>query len=328
MFVPTVKLLLKFDDSSLYENISNTFLSVNGNTSVDILPNGLGYVMKQDQYLFALSFSTTISEKMILGFWLYPVNPGVVVNPDTNSIEGVEMPIINLVGAGNLTPVVSVFETTTEDDNNFLTVRLESNTYSVSTNNYSVGIWHHFWLVYDNSGSVEKLDIYIDGTLQDKINESGSVPISLTGNLVDIYINRHIDGFAYNKTNNFGYLDDMVIFDTDIDAEEKCQKMINYSVDYIVDDNYRFFAEKDYGVAYEDPTTLRINSLINDMSFIFVSRNDGKILRGSPLFWEVRKMFSDEREKGLLQETIIGDNEGESQINNGFLQITGSMVRM
>lgn len=329
MFLPTVKFLLKFDDDSLYENISNVFLGVNGNDSVDIVPNGLGYVMKQDQYLTADTIHTNISQNMILGFLLYPVHPGVVIDPVTDGITGIEMPIIDLVTNGKIdNSVITVTETTNEDGTNFLTVRLNNRNYSQSTSPYTVAVWHHFWIVYDNSGSIEKLDIYIDGTLQDTIDERGNIPGNINGNVVDVYINQHLDGYAYNKTNNYGYLDDIVIFNTDERAEEKCQRMINYSVDHIVDDNFLYLFEKDYGVTYEDPSTLRINSLIDDMSFVYVSRNDGKILRGSPLFWEARKIFFNENEKELLEENIVGDTGVESEVVNGFLKITNSMVRI
>ena len=50
MYIPSAKILIKFDNLSLLDSIGNSFLSVGGDDqSVNILSGGLGYAMKYDQ---------------------------------------------------------------------------------------------------------------------------------------------------------------------------------------------------------------------------------------------------------------------------------------
>ena len=341
MLLPSVKLLVKFDDDTLYDNVSTNFLEVKGtNHNVDILDNGLGYIMKQDQYLLDDACSLDLNSTMMIGFWLYPVNPGVVLDPVSGAMDSIEMPIITITEQNNIGyRFIKIYESTTEDDENFLTISLNNNNYSISSENYSTNIWHYVWIVFNGIDTSTRMDIYIDGTLNIPINELGELPITLNSGSNDIYINYHTDGYAYNKTNNYGYIDDIVIFNIEKEAEEKLQRIINYSIDYVVDDNYQDIFEKDYGILYIDPSTIRINSIIDDMSFIYLARNDGKILRGSPLFWEVRKVFSDLREIDLLKrnEAIVikedvqfstGYTGPSIEEKDGFLKITNSTVRL
>jgi hypothetical protein len=328
MLFPWVRLLLKFDDDSMYDHVSTGFFTARNNTDTEVLDNGLGYIMKQDQYLLGNNLTLSLDSTMMMGFWLYPVNPGMVLNPLSGAVSAVEMPIITMTrGDDENDEYFKVYESTMQNDNNFLTVSI-SDEYFVSSEPYASSMWHYIWLVYNGSGSDVKMDIYIDGKLQNTINESGAIPSSLNASIVDVYINRHTNGYAYNKTNNYGYIDDVVIFNIEQEAEETLQTIINNSVDYAVDDNFANMYEKNIGILYEDPATVRINSVVDDMSFIYAARSDGKILRGSPLFWQSRKIFSDEREKDLLNEVIVGDGVEGIEMVDGFLEVKNSIVRL
>jgi len=347
-YVNPLKVLFKFDDFNLSDSVSGRNLSPIGNESVDVLSDGLGYVMKQDQYLQGANdssggFSLGINKEMIIGFWLYPVNPGQAVNPDTGALETIRMPLLDIIPFNETISEISIKEHTLDDDTNFLSVQLDNSSYTQTSSAYDVGAWHYFWIVYrgseDPSYVGDKLDIYVDGTLcvstssdvDIPLGASGVLPASLNAAEIDLYINRYfLDIFGYRDTTNYGYIDDIVIFNSDTGNSDKyMQKIINYSIDFAVDVTYQYAEKYPYGFSHDDPATIRVNSLIDDMSFVYLARNDGKIMRGSPLFWESRKNFSDTREKDLLDETITGDDKtGGIIMENGFMKIKSSIVRL
>jgi len=347
-YINLLKMLFKFDDYNLTESVSNRDIQPVGNESVEILDNGLGYVMKQDQYLQGVhdssgGFFTGIDREMIIGFWLYPVNPGLAVNPDTEELESVRMTLLDIFPFNDVRPEISIKEHTLDDNTNFLSVRLGNSSYIQTSLAYEAGAWHYFWIVYkgseDPSYVGDKLDIYVDGTIcvstsadiDIPLAERGVLPASLDASEIDFYINRYFsDNFGYKDTTNYGYIDDIVIFNADTKNSDKyMQKIINYSIDFAVDVTYQYAEKYPYGFSYNDPATIRVNSLIDDMSFVYLARNDGKIMRGSPLFWEARKNFSDSREKDLLDETITGNDEtGGAVMENGFMKIKSSIVRL
>lgn len=334
MYKSSVKLLLKFENSSLLNSINFEEMTVQGeDLKVDILPSGLGYVMKDDQYLEGLSAFSGISDGFTLSFWLYPVSPGIAINPETDETSSIQMPLLDFVENGS--SVFSISEQTNEDSTNYLNIKL-GDSYQADTSSYKSGLWHHIFVVFDGDRDPSislnpslgdfSFKIYIDGELQSLSNISGEIPSEIGSNVLDLYINRHFGDYDYNITNNYGFIDDIMISNYEIGSEDDLQKIINYGIDYVVDDIYKDIKEEDYALFFDDPTTITINSVIDDMSYVYFARNDGKILRGSPLFWETRRVFDSYKEKNILNESIIGDGTS-SEINNGFLKIRQSVFR-
>lgn len=326
MLITDTKLLLQFKNTSLYEDVNQSFFQAYGNTYVEVLLDGGGYVMKQDQYIGKEDVPLGINQKFIIGFWLYPVNPGLVENPQTQELESLKLTLIDLAQTNSSNYAVSLYESTLEDEKNYLTIGLNNGNYVASTGSYDIGMWHYFWIVLDTNSSL--LNIYIDGTLQTLTGISGSLaPINET--TLDVYINRKLDGYYnYNESNNYGYIDDIVILNTNTDYLEKLQQSVNHSILYAIDDNYMGTTERNYGLMFNDPSTITVNSMIDDMNYIYIARNDGKIMRGSPLLWETRNIFSDSKEINLLNETINSNNNSDrSSLVNGFLRIKNSTIR-
>ncbi|MCD6435970.1 MAG: hypothetical protein J7L15_06235, partial [Clostridiales bacterium] len=83
----------------------------------------------------------------------------------------------------------------------------------------------------------------------------------------------------------------------------------------------------DFNILFNDPDIVKVNSVINDVGFIYLARNDGKILRGSPLFWESRKVYSNNDESLVLNETV-SDQADKAVVDNGFMKIKKSIVRL
>jgi hypothetical protein len=52
MYIGTLKLLLLLDNESLYENVSQSYLDVEGDNIVIEASSDDGYLMKNDQYLY------------------------------------------------------------------------------------------------------------------------------------------------------------------------------------------------------------------------------------------------------------------------------------
>ena len=61
------------------------------------------------------------------------------------------------------------------------------------------------------------------------------------------------------------------------------------------------------------------------MSYVYLSRNDGKILRGSPLLWESRLTFANQ---GQLELLGIEEDENNFLTQNGFLELKSKNVRL
>ena len=335
MFLPSVKILVKFDNISLYESISHGFLTAVGGNDIDILSNNLGYVMQYGQYLEGQDLTVGVTTDMMVGFWLYPFNLGMVRNPDTDEVESTQMTLLDFAKTNETVTILSMYESTLSNGDNYLTININNGEYIASSEPYSTEMWHYFWIVYTGNPDpsledTRQVSIYVDGSPHTLQDISGFIPDRLDENKIDLYVNKELDGvYAYNKTSNTGYIDDLVVFNESDRSESILQRAINYSIDYVVNDNYEFSFDKYYGVMFDDQPVVSVNSLVDDMAYIYLGRDDGKILRGSPLLWETRKNFSDPREESLMDETIIGGGVNDAAIvKNGLLRIDKSFFKL
>jgi hypothetical protein len=103
------------------------------------------------------------------------------------------------------------------------------------------------------------------------------------------------------------------------------QRVINNGVHFVVDDIYTNTNVVKSDIYMNDPEMITINSMIDDLSYIFIGRNDGKIMRGSPLFWETRRSFSDHEEylSGGMPPELHGSGD-----NDGFLVLNKNTIRL
>jgi hypothetical protein len=327
MLISNLKLLLRFNTSALYEEVSNTNLVALGDNTFPQILDGGGYIMANNQYLIGegsgyTGYSTEISNAMTLGFWLYPVSPGMATDTGTGDAVSISMPVMdfNDIGSNN-NSIIKLTENTTVNGENNLTVSLNGGTYYASSEDYEPSLWHHFWIVYD--GSIPLISIYVDGkqhVLQGEVGDPA--PVSLSGLLLDLYINHNLDGYAYNVAKNYGYITDIFMLNIADTSETNMQRVINDGISYLIDDNYTNTHIEKSSIYLNDPDTIIVNSFIDDMSYVYLGRNDGKILRGSPLFWETRRTFADNKELellGLLSTDIT---------STGFLDLKNKNIRL
>ena len=324
MWSSDLKFLLKFQTSLIYEEISQTYMTVSGTDSTVSIPStGSGYVMQNDQYLVGSAsgagYPLNLASAFTLGFWLKSVNPGFVTDEVTGDPESITMPLLNFVGSINPSDVLSdsvieVTEITNAAEMNQMKISLKDGAYYALTTSYTPDLWHHFWIVYDGS----TFSVRIDGEETILSSETGSLPVSLSATTFDVYINHSFTGYAYNVAKNYGYIDELFLYNTANTEDIDVQRVINDNINYIANSNYTTINNDGYSIYFNDPDTITVTSVIDDMTYIYLGVNDGRILRGSPLLWETRRVFSNSDEKNIIDETI---SDGFLKINNGVIRL-------
>lgn len=346
MYVSYIKTLMDFNDSTLYDPVSQSFwTTVNLGDDNAVTISSLGYHMNQKQYLAGKDINVdTNSSGFSFGFWLYPVNPGQVQNPATGLFKTLRMPIVIFSDTSGIfdETFLSVYENTNTDGTNKIELSIWSyepsgaisTLYTVYSDSYKELMSHHFF--FNISVEKNEIEIYIDGELSVLNDETGSLPSSFEHTAFDIAINKIYETkYAYNLSNNLGVIDDFGFFNLQFDAESILPKLINEGLEEFADLDLRNKEDFLQGNIFDDPTTLTVNAMIDDMSYVYLARNDGKILFGSPLLWESRKVFSDSREDDLLNDFMITEASTDpivtpepAVVENGFLQITDSIIRL
>jgi len=298
------------------------YMDMLGEEGVNISEDN-AYVMKSNQYLKTnknLSFGITSS--FTIGFWLSPVDPGFVYEEHEGDLNSIKMPILDLYDGGDKR--ISIFENTNKDNlgYNYLTVYLKDdiNEYMIFSETYDTEKEHYFFIIYDG----DKVDIYIDGEEKNDIDE-GVFISSIDIINFDFYIN-WINSFDSNTIYNYGHIKDIFI-SNQVGSKKDMQSIINYSAKEFF--NYHHFIDdiETYSIVFHDPHTIKINSVIDDMSYLYLSSNNGSIYKGSLLLWESRKDFTNLEEQDYLDE-YVHHEEDVAEAQNGFLKITNSTIRI
>jgi len=326
MFINSLKFLLRFSNTTMVEEVSQTSLVSFGGTATT---STSGYLMQDDQYLFgdglsSNGYNTSITDEYTLGFWLYPISPGLAVDSTTGNLLSIEMPVIVFVDNSSAEhSIIEVTEHTQTSGNNSLKVS-ERGGYSAFSEEYDPNKWHHFWITRNSDGLQIFVDV-IEHTLQD---ESGVIATNVTQGLDSFlytYINHSLDGYGTVVAKNGGIIDDIFLLNVRNNSQSDMQRVINDGVLHVVEDIYTNTNIVKSDIYMNDPEMITINSMIDDLSYIFIGRNDGKIMRGSPLFWETRKSFSDNEE--YLSGGISPDLQGTGD-SDGFLELNKNTIRL
>ncbi len=326
MFINSLKFLVRFSSNSMFDEISQTNLLSLGD---DITPSvsTSGYVMQNNQYLFgdglgSNGYNLAITNEYTLGFWFYSANSGLVVDSSTGSLLSVEKPILSMVDTSSAEyAVIEVTEHTQISGNNSLRIS-ERGDYVAFSEEYEPNQWHYIWIARDETS----LTMFIDGVEQTLQNESGALHSSVTDDLgpfLNLYINHSLDGYSNVIAKNEGIIDDIFFQNVYNVLQTDIQKAINNGILYVVNDIYTGVEFVEYSIFMNDPETITINSMINDLSYIFIGRNDGKIMRGSSLFWETRRSFSDTSEYANFD--LSGSDSGQIE---GFLRLVNDTIRL
>jgi len=230
------------------------------------------------------------------------------------------MPVIDLINSGN--QIITITEHTTNDEKNYLRVMFNNGTYSACTEDYDPSYWHYFWIVYDGS----TLAINVDGIDHTLMREVGALPASISGNLLEMYINHSFSGYSNIIAKHYGYLDDLFIRNGAVTRTLDIQRTINLGVDYVVDKSLTDKNVEPASIFMNDPTTISVTSSVDDASYVLLGRNDGKIMRGSSLMWETRKVYNDAKEATLLGVSTTSTDA--DNVSDGFLNLSSKIVRL
>ena len=336
MYIDSLKALLSFSSLIIEDSVSNSFFNVNGEDT-DVIVSTNGYKMKSRQYLngdlnIEMSSGSSISNGLTISFSLVPVSPGLAINPYTGLTESLRMPLLNFVRTdiGTDTPII-IYETTGIDNNNYLNIEFLDETsllYSLFTfGPYSPFIFHYFWISLDLSSG--EIFVFIDGKSFNDLNGSNLIPSFSYLNAISLEINKNTeDDYSYYIASNYGIIQDIAIFNEKYNDISFIQKVLNYGISYAVEEDNVPLLDQHQSLLFNDPSMIKITSFVDDMSFIYLARSDGKILKGSPLFWESRRVFSEINELNSISDTVTIEGGDEASIDNGFLKINDSIVRL
>lgn len=321
-FESSVKFLTKFTNGSLSESISGESLSVVGTGSANIINNNSGYQMDRDQFLLLKNISANITDKFTLGFFLNPNHEGRIRSG--SSTVAVKVSVLDFgMGSGSGTDfsmsrkTLIVQEECQEDGTNKMRFLLYDSSGSFAhqslTPAYEVNKRHHFWYAYNGTSS--NIDIFIDGNSVSH-SENGTIPASVGLSTAALSINR----YAINDSqliNSKATIDDIVLFNDFKNSEESVQKVVNNSIDYLVDNNLNNVSEIDFGLFFDDPPAVKTTSSVIDSNRVVAARTDGSLIEGSAMIWESRRDFSNIKEIESLQ-----GNQDVATISNGLLSLS------
>ena len=165
-FISSARFIAKFDALPLIDSVSGNLFRVFG-SSANILEGNLGFDMQQGQHIERDDVSLSVSNKMTVGFWLKPANPGQVRNSSTGDLESLNISLFDIREPTTTNDLILLVHERTDPDgvNNTLRAIFYDSSgadFVINSSKYSVDNWHHFWIVYDGPGS--SVQLFIAGT--------------------------------------------------------------------------------------------------------------------------------------------------------------------
>lgn len=322
---------IPFDDNTLIDEVSATLPTVTGNTPA-VVPAVFNDGWQMDGSTYAsYSPSISITNGLTIGFWLSPVNLGMVTNPNTFATESLLMPVLsrsNFSFGGGIESATSeqfiIYEQTQSDGQNIMTVQLKGGTTAtISSNPYTAGEFHYFWIVYNGTGP--SCNIYID--LQDQTaGTSGTVPSTLSATAAPFAINLSVPGNGYAITRNQGIIDDLVLFNS-AQANTVMNRAVKLGGNYVNDSTLSSADEISQVLVFDDSSTLTVISVASNNGSIYIAGSDGNILRGIRAMWQSRRNFNSDAEIELL-DFVTRTGTTTLAIENGALHIKSEIVKI
>ncbi len=316
-YLSSAKFLLKFNNTSLIDEIDSTQMSVSGPSSINLLINDRGMQMQRTQVLSASAVSLGVSNRMTIAFWLLSNNPGMAQDPLTENIENMNISLLDFDVSG--TNVVVLDEQTQFNGTNKLRINIGSG-YEALSVEYSIDTWHHFWLTWD--GTSLEVKLYLDGKLS-TLSTSDTPPASIGASSVDLSLNRLANGDDYNYISSTASIDDFAVLNVEMDDVDIIQKAINRNIDDALIEPTTCPDEFDYNIIFNDPSAIQTTGIYSDGIYLYASRSNGQLLQGKNLFWESRRDFS----IGGEIDSVTTFGSGVT-IENGMLKITDGTVKL
>lgn len=200
---------------------------------------------------------------------------------------------------------------------------LNSTSSILTSSEYDVGIFHHFCVQYSGVDGVFKL--HLDG-IEDNYTLEGEIPVSLNTNAEYIRFNYSAPGFTSQVAPNNGLIDDFVIFNETIE-ETTIQRLANLGVIYVANSLYSGIEEIYQTLLFDDPDTSQITSVYSSRGNLFVSKDNGQLLKGTRSLWETRKEFSNVKELENIT-TVDKTLDNSAEIIDGRLMLKDQIIRI
>jgi len=306
----TAQLYIPFDASNLTEQVNAVIPSV---TATPAIVEGVfsnAWLMNDKTKATYSSITSLFTSYGTIGFWLLPVNPGMVTNPNNGNTESLIMPLFSLCSFNtSVNPITAsniqfqVWEETQSDGKNVMRFRFGSSGSCVYTStSYTTGVFHYFWLTINTSGSVS---LYVDLAM-DGGSLVGTPLITLPSGGV-FELNNAVSGFSrYSIARNRGTIDDLVVFNTVRPNSDMISAIVNGAA---VMASTAPTEEVDQSIVFDDSSTVQVNSVYSNRGSLYVARSDGELLVGQKTLWESRRLLGNEAEiNGLKYFTTTGSS--------------------
>lgn len=278
---------------------------------------------------------TSPTTEFTIGFWLKPKNPGVITQAGTT--QSLTQALLNKCGfttVGITTSVTTltfvIYERTLENNQNVMIVQLGGldggdfpTTSTTTSTAYDADVWQYFWIVYDGNSS--SIKIYRNLSL-DASSTVGTVPVYLHINGSPFSVNLNAPGFSYNRARNLGVIDDLILFDTAKTSATTQARAANMGAKFVGDQNFTTVNEIDLPLVFDDASTIQINSVFSTRGNVYISRSDGKLLKGVKTVWRSRRDFSNEDE--LKHVTVISRGTTAPELSSGAVVLQNEVIRV
>jgi hypothetical protein len=322
---------IPFDQLPLADLVSGNPLESDGATPTltpAVFNNGLQF--DGQSTLTVSTFNVQVSA-FTFGFWLQPVNPGVVTDPFTLATLPLVMPVFSKgyfsFGNPNVTVTqaqFSVWEETQVDGTNVMKAKVYGATSAIAVSvPYTTNAFHYFWIVYNGSG--QTIQIYVDFLLSPN-SISGQVPLILNVTAAPLAFNDAAEVPTFQIARNAGVIDDFVGFNS-AQSATAMNRAGQYGAIFVADSNYATTEQIDQILSFNDSTTVQITAMASSRGNLFVSRTDGLLQKGEKTVWESRHDFSDSNDVSSLTFTA-SDGTTNLASENGTLHLNNEIVNL
>jgi len=295
------------------------------------------------------TFSATLSPVMVFtrGFtvafwWNSPSSVGYTRHAVTKALQTKIVPIV-----AKATSTTSGGEETVGDR----TFVITEQAYSATQNKIVAHIWPtsgdqhvvesepyvpglvHILLSFDHNGgsAANTARIDINGKLGSEKNIftgnllSSTAPLRL--NNIGITNSNSLNTYVSHKTTQVGsFIADLVMLTAESIDESNAIRMIRYGLEYITDTSLIAKNFIDFGVSYDQPSTISTNQIFSDGSSIYVARSNGELIKGERPIWDKPETFDTPKSIGRLN-IVIDDSTTTVQWTEEGILIKGTSIR-
>lgn len=331
---------IKFENLPLIEEISQKQIISIGTEQGYIESGAFGnalHLRPKSSYIYEGNLKSFY--ELSVGFWLLPFYVNPTINQSTGIAQYYRQPLVDKSMYYFDTPSsyiltekdsFSMFEESIDNERNVMKISIRGTNGSLailSSESYSTGEFHYFWLSYNGPSNICKF--YIDGKEVSLTLEEGiSIPHKINSiPTTPFHINLSAIGQSSLIRGNSGIIDELIIMSKSNFDERSIGRHINLGTEFVINNALMTRDEVNIGFGFDDPTALTVNSVYSNGKNLYLGRSDGKIFKGDRLIWQARKDFSLKEELNYVRKNILGDN-ALIEIDNGSLKIQKASIRI